>query len=367
MSNFVNENARPEIFNLKPYVPGKPIEEVKRELGLDDIIKLASNENPLGGSPKGLQAIKDNLEQLHIYPDSNCYNLRTKLASFLKVSPDNLIIGNGSDELLKLLAETFLNKDDEVLLPQPSFAEYEFTATIMGGKCVSVPLKDFKLDLNGMLAAITDRTKIIYICNPNNPTGSIVAEEEIKDFMDKVPEHVLVVFDEAYFEYAENKSYQSGLSYVLQGRNAIVFRTFSKIYGLAALRVGYAITTPAIAGAVERVTEPFNVNMMAQVAATAAIDDQEHVKKSYDLNSQGKKYLYSEFDSMGLKYVETDANFIFVDTGKDSKELFNHLLKKGVIIRTGDIFGYPSFIRVTVGTMEENKRFIDSLKNILEG
>ncbi|MDD2586671.1 MAG: histidinol-phosphate transaminase [Syntrophomonadaceae bacterium] len=367
MSNFINDTARPEIFNLKTYVPGKPIEEVKRELGLDDIIKMASNENPLGGAPKAIKAISENLDKLHIYPDSNCYNLKSKLVLATGISEPGILVGNGSDELFRLISETFLNKGDEVIFAQPTFAEYEFAATIMGAKCVVVPVIDFKHDLKAMLAAINEKTKLLYICNPNNPTGSIVSGEEIKDFMDQIPDHVLVIFDEAYYEYVENASYQSGLSYVLEGRNAIVLRTFSKIYGLAALRVGYALTTPEIASAIQRVTEPFNVNMMAQIGATAAIDDKEHVAKSQKLNAQGKKYLYSEFTKMGLQYIETDANFIFVDTGRDCREVFNQLLRQGVIIRTGDIFGYPTFIRVTIGTMEDNQRFITSLKHVLKG
>jgi len=365
MSDFIKKRARSEIFNLKPYVPGKPVEEVQRELGIDNIIKMASNENPLGPSPLAKQAVSRMLDQMHVYPDANCFYLKQKIAELYNYDVQGILIGNGSDELLKLLAETFLTNDDKVVFGQPSFSEYEFTATIMGTKSIRVPLTEFKHDLNAMLAAITPETKIIYICNPNNPTGTMVTQAEIDDFMAKIPDDVLVIFDEAYCEYAEDPAYGNGLKYVREGRNAIVLRTFSKIYGLAALRIGYGLTTPAIAAAVETVTEPFNVNLLAQVAAAAALGDEEHLKRSREVNHEGKEYLYKEFEKMQLDYVPTESNFIFVDTGKNCKAVFQEMLKQGVIVRSGDIFGYPTFIRVTVGTSEENKRFIDSLQKVL--
>ncbi|MGI5921390.1 MAG: histidinol-phosphate transaminase [Syntrophomonadaceae bacterium] len=366
MTDFIKKKARPEIFSIKPYVPGKPIDEVKRELGLEDIIKLASNENPLGPSPAAVAAISTALPKLQLYPDANCYYLKAKIAAVTGLNQDNVVIGNGSDELLKLIAETFLNKDDNIIFANPSFSEYEFTARIMGAQCIAVPLTNFTHDLDAMVQAITPQTKLIYICNPNNPTGTIVTSEQTDAFMRQIPEDILVIFDEAYYEYVDSKSYSSGIKYINQGRNVIVLRTFSKIYGLASLRVGYGLTTPAIAGAIERVTEPFNVNTLAQVGALAAIDDQDHVLKSHKVNSAGKEYLYAEFDALGLKYVPTEANFIFVDTGRNCQEVFSKLLAQGVIVRSGDIFGYDTFIRVTVGTQEENARFISSLKKVLE-
>jgi histidinol-phosphate aminotransferase len=366
MSEFIKAKARPEIFNIKPYIPGKPIDEVKRELGLNDVIKIASNENPLGPSPAAIAAISLALPELHLYPDANCYYLKNKIAQTTGFNKDNVLIGNGSDELLKFIAETFLNKGDEIIVAKPTFSEYEFTARVLGGECVTVPLKDFTNDLNAMLKAVTPKTKLMYICNPNNPTGTIVTGEEIDDFMQKVPEDIIVIFDEAYAEFAESKTFTSGMKYVKQDKNVIVLRTFSKIYGLASLRVGYGLTTPDIAGAIERVREPFNVNTLAQVGALAAIDDNEHITLSRKVNSEGKKYLYSAFSEMGLNYVPTEANFILVDTGKNCQEVFRKLLTQGVIIRTGDVFGYNTFIRVTVGTREENTRFIHSLKKVLE-
>lgn len=302
-----------------------------------------------------------------MYPDANCFYLKTKLSEVTGLSNEQILIGNGSDELLKLIAETFLNAGDQVVFADPSFVEYEFTAKIMGADCIMIPLVDFKHDLPTMLASITDKTKIVYICNPNNPTGTIVTKDEIAAFMSQVPEHVLVIFDEAYIEYVENPDFISGLEYLNQGRNVIVLRTFSKIYGLAALRVGYGLTTTAIAQAVERVTEPFNVNMLAQIAATAALGDHAHVSNSQRVNSQGKQYLYNEFEKMGLSYVRTEANFIFVNVGRDCKKVFKDLLSLGIIVRTGDIFGFPTFIRVTIGSADENERFIAGLKEVLSG
>ncbi len=366
MNRFVESRARSAIFNLKPYVPGKPIDEVKRELGLEDIIKLASNENPLGPSPLAQKAAASIIGQMHIYPDSNSFELKKRLSELFNQPMDTILIGNGSDELLKLIAETFLNPGDEVVLPQPSFSEYQFTATVMDGVCVQVPLRGFALDLPAMLTAINERTKVIYLCNPNNPTGTIVAKEQLDRFMEEVPDYVLVVFDEAYSEYVDSSDFVSGLSYLSSGKNVIVCRTFSKIYGLAALRIGYAFTTPEIASAIERVTEPFNVNSVAQTAALAALDDIEHLQASQALNGKGKQYLYEQLESMGLSYVPTQANFVFLDTGKNCRLVFDKLLQMGVIVRTGNIFGYPTYIRVTIGTAEENTRFINALQTVLE-
>ncbi len=366
MNNFVQKKARKQIFNIKPYVAGKPIDEVRRELGIENVTKLASNENPFGPSPLAVEAIHQSLGDLHFYPDSNNFHLKNKIAALTDHDKDGIVVGNGSDEILKLIAETFLNPDDQVITSDPTFSEYHFTATVMGAKNIKTPAKNYVHDLTAMINAITERTKIIYICNPNNPTGAIVTEEQLDSFMKEVPQDILVVFDEAYFEYVSNPQYISGTKYVKTGRNAIVLRTFSKIYGLAGLRIGYGLTTPEIAGAIARVTEPFNVNLLAQIGASAAIDDVEHVEESYQMNLAGKKYLYQQFEELGLKYVETEANFIFVDLGRDCQEVFRELLKLGLIIRTGDIFGYPTFIRVTIGSSEENKRFITGLKKVLE-
>jgi len=277
------------------------------------------------------------------------------------------MIGNGSDELLRLITETFVQPSDEVIYGDPSFSEYEFMTRIMGGMVKPVPLQDFTYDLQAMKAAVTENTKIIYVCNPNNPTGTVVTRQQLERFMDGLDEDILVIFDEAYYEYVDDPGFQSGLEYLDRGYNVIVLRTFSKIYGLAGLRIGYGISTPEIVAAVNRVREPFNVNLVAQKAAVAALEDEEHLTRSREINRQGKEYLYRELQAIGLRYVPTQANFIFLDTGLDCRRVFQGLLMQGVITRTGDIFGYPTYIRVTIGTDEQNLRFISSLKRVLEG
>ncbi len=364
----LNKLARQALTNIKPYVPGKPIEEVKREYGLENVIKLASNENPLGPSPKAVKAIKDSLEEINLYPDGSCYNLTKDLGAFLGVEPSSLIVGNGSDEILKLLAETFINEGDEAIMAEPSFSEYDFCVNLMAGKMIKIPVdRHYVHDLDKMAAAITDKTKLIFICNPNNPTGTIISKEKMAEFMKKVPSHVIIVFDEAYFEYVDDPDYISGLEYLKEDRkNIIVLRTFSKVYGLSGLRIGYGIANPKLIEWVSRAREPFNVNSLAQIAARSALKDGAFLEKSLLLNKTGKKYLYREFQKRNLSYVPTQANFIFVDLEADSKMIFRQLLKQGVIIRTGDIFGYPNYIRVTIGTEAENERFITALDKILK-
>ncbi|NLB17281.1 MAG: histidinol-phosphate transaminase [Syntrophomonadaceae bacterium] len=366
MGSFVERNARPEIFNLKPYVPGKPVEEVERELGITGAIKMASNENPLGPSPLAVAKVQEGISKLNMYPDSACYYLRQDLAAFYDIDEDCFLVSNGSDEMLRLITETFVLPGDEVLFGKPSFSEYEFMALIMGGQGIGVPLKDMRFDLAAIKNAITDRTKLIYICNPNNPTGTIVSRQEIDQFMEGLPEHVLVIFDEAYFEYITDDSTVSGMEYLARGhKNVIVLRTFSKAYGLAGLRIGYGITTPEIVAAVNRVSEPFNVNLLAQLGAIGALADSQHIQASRNVNIQGRDYLYREFETLGMNYVPTSANFIFVDLGRECRPVFKALMKEGVIVRTGDIFGFPTYIRVTIGKPEENEKFIRSLKKVM--
>lgn len=353
------------LHDLKPYIPGKPIEEVKRELGLERVIKLASNENPLGCSEKSKQATRDMLDLSHIYPDGNCYELKQAISKHLNVSTEKLIIGNGSDEIIKLLAEAFLNQGDQVIAPVPSFSEYWFAAHVMNAYVTGVPLNDdFTYDVDKIIAAVTPKTKMIFICSPNNPTGTYLAKQGMQKLLDNIASDIVVVCDEAYYEYVVAEDYASGIDYIEDYR-VVVLRTFSKAYGLAAYRVGFAVTSAQLINYINRVREPFNVNQFAQVAATAAISDQEHVKKSIQLNETGKKYLYRELTQMGISWIDTQANFIFLDTGKDSKQLFELLLKRGVIVRSGDVFGYPTYLRVTIGTVEENKFFITELQAVL--
>lgn len=364
MPDYVQDRARPEIFKIKDYVPGKPIDEVKRELGVTDIIKLASNENALGPSPLAQQAMREALDTVHLYPDSNCYHLKQKLARIYDLDPRGIVIGNGSDELLKMLADAFLMPGDEVVLAQPTFSEYEITATVLGAECIKVPFKNQRHDLEGMVRAVNNRTKIIYVCNPNNPTGTALTGQQLEQFLSGMSPQTLVVFDEAYFEYVDDPAVISGLNFL--GKTPIVvLHTFSKIYGLAGMRVGYALTTPDIARAMEKVKDPFNVNLLAQKAAEAALDDSGHLERTLEMNRVGKQFLYDGFDRLGLNYVDSQANFILVDLKRDCREVFERLLKRGVIIRPADVFDCPTFIRVTIGTREENQRFIEELSAVL--
>lgn len=358
---------------IKPYVPGKPIEEVKRELGLDDVIKLASNENPLGASPWVQEAMRESLSGINYYPDGNCFNLREALSSGLGVKEGQLIFGNGSDEILKLLAEAYLEPGDEIIMPQPSFSEYEFVTRIMGGKINLASLKPdlFSYDLDMVLGMVTDRTRIIFICSPNNPTGSIVRREELDDFLRKLPPGIIVALDEAYCEYVDNPDYPESLEYVRENsvnntdKPVLILRTFSKIYGLAGLRIGYGIASEQLIQDLNRVREPFNVNFMAQVAALAALKDEDHVRRSRELVLKSRKQVAEGLQKLGLSPVPSEANFFFVDIGVDSVAAFKLLLKRGVIVRTGDIFGLPTFIRVNFGLPEENDRFLAALEEVL--
>jgi len=353
------------LHDLKPYEPGKPIEEVKRELGLTHVIKLASNENPIGASEASKDAVSKALENTHIYPDGNCFELKKALADHMQVSTDQLIIGNGSDEIIKMLAETFFNQGDEVIAPTPSFSEYWFAATVMNAKVTGIPLKNnFNYDVEAMIRAVTPKTKMIFLCNPNNPTGTYLTKDELEQILNSIPKDIVVVIDEAYCEYATASDYPNGIDYIDNYR-VVVLRTFSKIYGLAAFRVGYGVANANIINYIGRVREPFNVNSFAQVAAVAALTDEAHVENSRQIVEQGKQLLFTEFEQMGLSYIPTQANFVFVDTKKNAREIFKMLLKRGVIVRTGDIFGQPTYIRVTFGTQEENEFFIKELKEVL--
>ncbi|OCL26065.1 histidinol-phosphate transaminase [Orenia metallireducens] len=357
--------VRKEIMDIKPYVPGKPIDEVKRELGLKEVIKLASNENPLGPSPMAIDKMKEAITKVNIYPDGNVHNLREKLSKSLGIEASQLIFGNGSDELLVLLAQAFIKPDDEVVMADITFSEYEFATKIMGGKIIEVPLKNNTHDLEAMLAAVTDKTKMVFICNPNNPTGTIVGRREVEGFLAKVPEDVIVVFDEAYYEYVDNSDYPQTINYLNDYDNVIILRTFSKIYGLGGLRLGYGISSSKLISYIDRVRQPFNINSIAQVAAEASLDDQDHVSKSLEYNRQGKEYLYQEFERLGLEYVPTETNFILIDLGRSNQEVFQKMLKKGIIIRSLASYGYETEARVTIGLPEENKKMIKALEEVL--
>ncbi|MFC1713511.1 histidinol-phosphate transaminase [Candidatus Poribacteria bacterium] len=359
--------AKESVLTIKPYQPGKPIEEVARELDMPeaDIIKMASNENPLGASPLGIQAIKEAASGVNLYPDGGCYYLKNDLAEHLNVKPENLILGNGSNEVLQIIGDTFVNPEDEVIYARQAFVVYTLTTKVAGATAVTVDLKDYTHDLDAMADRITDKTKVIFIANPNNPTGTMLTAEQVDRFMKRVPDDVLVVFDEAYYEYVQRSDYPQTLDYVRDGRTVITLRTFSKIYGLAGLRVGYGISTPEIVEIMNKVRQPFNVSSIAQAAARASLRDRDHVAKSVKINSEGKKYLYSELERIGLDFVPSETNFILVNLKQSGSEVMAELLKEGVIVRPMTGYEFPDYVRITVGTEEQNTRLIASLEKVL--
>ncbi|RKU23368.1 histidinol-phosphate transaminase [Candidatus Poribacteria bacterium] len=353
---------KPSIDTIQPYQGGKPIEEVQRELGITDIIKLASNENPLGPSPLAVQAIAESATQVHLYPDGNAYYLKTELAQHLEVSPEHLILGNGSNDVLQLIAEAYVAPDDEVIYAAGAFVVYSLVTKLCSATAVVVPMVNDTHNLSAMAAAITDKTKVIFVANPNNPTGTMVTADETAAFIEQVPENVLVVFDEAYYEYVARSDYPQTLPYVLEGRNFIITRTFSKIYGLAGLRIGYGIAPPTLVETLNRVRQPFNCSLVGQAAARAALKDTDHVTKSQKSNAVGKTFLYKAFDDMRLGYIRTEGNFIMLHVEPSGAEITDALLKQGVIVRPMAGYGYPNTVRVTIGTQQENERFITALK-----
>jgi histidinol-phosphate aminotransferase len=361
----VTKLARKGILGLKPYVPGKPIEEVKRELGLTDLTKLASNENSNGPSPEAIRAIEAELENVFRYPDPSCTVLRGAIAMRLGVGEEMITLANGCDNIIYMIGAAFINEGDEVIMAEPTFPVYESVARIMGGMPVPVKLKNNTHDLDGMAERISPKTKLVFLCNPNNPTGTIVPKAALNRFLTHLPDHVVLVLDEAYFDYVSEKDYPDGISLLGGDLNLIALRTFSKIYGLAGLRIGFAVANGDLIGLMERVREPFPVNRVAQAAALAALRDEKHVERVLRTNEEGKAFLYEQFQRLNIDYVPTQANFIFVDFKRDSQEIYDALLKEGVIIRPGSIWDYPTSARITIGTMDENRRLIEKLEGIL--
>lgn len=350
---------------ITPYSPGKFSQEVMEEYGITEVSKLASNENPLGPSPKAVLAMQRVLAEANIYPDPVCRDLSARLAAKMDVCLDSILVGRGSDEIIHMAGLAFLNPGEEVIFSEFPFALYPMTAHMCNAVPREIPGKGFDHDLQGMLDAITEQTKMIIIGNPCNPTGTIVRQKQVEEFMAQVPEDVVVMFDEAYYEYADDPEYPDCLQYVRDGRNVMVMRTFSKVYGLAGLRIGYCAAGPCVAEGLKYVRPPFNVATVAQVAALAALDDDDHLRATLEQGRESRAYWYSEFDAMGLQYVPTQANFVLVDTGKDCRMVADELMKRGITVRTGHIWGLDTHIRVSYGTMEQNRKFIGALKEIV--
>jgi histidinol-phosphate aminotransferase len=357
--------ANEHILGIAPYEPGKPIEELERELMIHNPIKLASNENPLPPSDRVQKAIIAALSSLDRYPDGSGFYLRQALAKKHGVMPDQVVLGNGSNELIELLARSFLRPGDEAVVPHPSFVVYPMIVQAAGGVRVMVMLKDFRLDLDAMARAITPMTKIVFVANPNNPTATIVTRDEVEHFMSRVPERTIVVFDEAYIEFAMGPDFPDTLSYVKQGRKLVVLRTFSKAASLAGLRVGYGIADADAVALMNRIRQPFNVNSLAQVAALAALDDEAHTLECVRMIEAGRHFLYDEFKRIGLQYVPSRANFILVDVGRNAADIYQKLLHQGVIVRPMTPFGLETALRITVGTPEENRTLVKALRVVL--
>ena len=357
------KTAHEHVLKLISYEPGKPVEELAREMGLQpgDIIKLASNENPLGPSPKALDAMREALERAHFYPDGGAWALRNAIAGKLNLARENVILGNGSNEIIEFIGHAFLRHGDEVITARHAFAVYALMAQLFGARTVEVPDPGFVHDLDGMLAAITPHTRQRFIAKPNNPTGTLVSQEAIDRFMDKVPGHVLVIFDEAYYEFLDNPP--DVLKYVREGRNVVVMRTFSKIQGLANLRIGYGLAPKEIAEVLQKTRQPFNANGIAQAGAMAGLFDEDHMRKTRELTHEGRAYLQGEFAAMDLEYVPSHANFVLVRVG-DGDRVFKSLLQRGLIVRAMRSYKLPEWIRVSVGTMEQNRRFVAELRNL---
>lgn len=347
----VKELARPNVLKIEPYKPGKPVEP--------GLIKMASNESPLGPSIKAQQAIRSNIKKLSLYPEGSGAILREAVAELWKVKPENVILGNGSNEIIELLLHAFLNDGEEVITCRPSFLVYFLSAKVFNARLIEVPLRYYTYDLDEIAKRITERTKLIFIANPNNPTGTMVDKDAVNKFMQKAPGHVVVAFDEAYGEFANHRLFPKTLKYI--EKPVVALRTFSKIYGLAGLRIGYGIADTSIIELLNKVRQPFNVNTLAQAAAAAALEDSDYRHRMISLVEEGRRYLYNEFYKLGLYYVPSEANFVLVKTGN----VFNELLKKGIIVRPMEEYDLPEFIRVTVGTMPQNRKFIKALKEVL--
>ncbi|WP_434149895.1 histidinol-phosphate transaminase [Methylocaldum gracile subsp. desertum] len=363
--------AVPGVRALTPYLPGKPISELERELGLRNIVKLASNENPLGPSPKALEAARRASSEIHLYPDGSGFELKAALSRKLEVRPEQITLGNGSNDALELVARAFLSPQSKAIYSEYAFAVYSIVTQAVGAQAVVAPAHDgshgprYGHDLQAMAPAVDESTRVVFIANPNNPTGTYLTKSELCGFLGDLPEHVIAVVDEAYFEYVEAPDYPDCIEWLSDFPNLIVIRTFSKAYGLAGLRVGYAVSSPAIADLLNRVRQPFNVNSLALEAAKAALDDNDHLTRSVSLNREGLRRLSEAFTERDLSFIPSVGNFIMVDMGRPAAPVYEALLRQGVIVRPVANYGLPNHLRVTVGTEEENRIFLAALDRVL--
>lgn len=351
------------VAELRPYVPGKPIEELQRQYGVRDVIKLASNENPLGPSKAALAAVAQSAKELTRYPDGNGYALKIALAEKVQLAPEQITLGNGSNDVLELIARAFAGAGDEIVYSEHAFAVYPIVTKAIGATGVTASAKDYGHDLAAIYNAITPRTKLVFIANPNNPTGTWIEPSEIKAFLEKVPENVLVVLDEAYVEYLEQQ--ENTVAWLQDFHNLIITRTFSKAYGLAGLRIGYAMSHPEVADLLNRVRQPFNANSLAQAAAVAALGDDNYLQQAREINAAGMKQLIAGFEKLNLNYIPSKGNFITVNVHSNAAEVFDDLLYEGVIVRPVANYGLPQHLRVSIGLPEENERFLEALTKVL--
>ncbi len=364
MRSSISEILPPWSARIRPYLPGKPVEEVERELGRT-AIKLASNENPLGPSPKAQEAIRNYLDRVHFYPDGSGYYLRQKLAAIHNLDMNQIILGAGSTDLIELVAKTFLTAGDEAITSESAFYMYRLAIEDMGAGLVLTPMRDKTFDLAAIAHAVTHRTKLVYLGNHNNPTGTMFTAEDLDRLLDALPPRVLVILDEAYYEYVQRPDYSHSVDYVRAGRNILVLRTFSKVHGLAGLRLGYGMAHQELIDSLHRIRSPFNANSLAQAAGMAAVDDREHVARSVESNNREMKFVTEELTLMGVRYTPSVGNFLLVDTGRDCEEDFVRLLHEGVIVRPMKIYGFPTSQRVTIGRHEDNEIFLEALHRVM--
>ncbi len=357
----------PEYINtIEPYKPGKPLEELEREYGIRRSIKLASNENPLGPSPKAVAAVRARLDTLHRYPDGSGHDLIAKLADYHGLAAGNVVLGNGSDDIIGMLAQCMLERGNEVLIPHPSFLMYEIATRSVGAVPVFIPLNDsLAIDLEKMLERVTSQTRMVFLCNPNNPTGTVFSKDQFETFLENLPRDVTVVIDEAYIQFVRNRDCSQGIEYIDSDRTVVTLRTFSKAYGLAGLRIGYGLMQAELAGYLNRIRMPFNTSSAAQAGAAAALDDDRFLREVVRLVHDGLDYLSNALQERGIRSFPTEANFFLIDVARDADEVFEQLLRQGVIVRSMNAYGYPQYIRVNVGLPEENTRFIAALEKVL--